>query len=169
MAKSQRFPERRKVGCRATRLSCHLPQNTNYQDVQAVGVAKQDPILLHAAESWLPMLVFLMVTQKTNTTKSTIKAYSTSPWPSSSIISLFKSCILFSPPFLEPWGARRSHANRFTLAFVGYGNGDNGIWSVAVTELMLVARTVSRIPSPRYSCTCQCRCWCAWSPCKSTA
>src|SRR5881628_933360 len=67
----------------------------NYEAVQPVGVAKQDPILLHEAESWLPMLVFLMVIQKTNTTKSTIKAYSTSPWPSSSIISLFKSCIYF--------------------------------------------------------------------------
>src|SRR5437870_4482485 len=31
-----------------------------------------------------------------------------------------------------------------------------GFGSVAVTELMLVARTVSRIPSPRCSCTCQC-------------
>src|SRR5437867_5561846 len=70
-------------------------QNTNYEAVQPVGSAKQLPILLHEAESWLPMLVFLMVTQKTNTTKSTIKAYSTSPWPSSSIISLFKSCIYF--------------------------------------------------------------------------
>ena len=169
MAESQRFPKRREVALLGDSVELPPAQNTNYEAVQAVGAAKQDPISLHEAESWLPMLVFLMVTQKTNTTRSTIKAYSTSPWPSSSIISLFKSCILFSPPFLEPWGARRSHANRFTLAFVGYGNGDNGIWSVAVTELMLVARTVSRIPSPRYSCTCQCRCWCAWSPCKSTA
>src|SRR5437870_8468774 len=78
-------------------------QNTNYEAVQPVGSAKQLPILLHEAESWLPMLVFLMVTQKTNTTKSTIKAYSTSPWPSSSTMSFFKSCI-YSPPSF--WGAR---------------------------------------------------------------
>ena len=69
----------------------------NYEAVQPVGVAKQDPILLHEAESWLPMLVFLMVTQKTNTTKSTIKAYSTSPWPSSSTNSLFKSSTYLTP------------------------------------------------------------------------
>ena len=116
MAKSQRFSERREVGCRATRLICHLPQNTNYQDVQVAGAAKQDPILLHEAESWLPMLVFLMVTQKTNTTKSTIKAYSTSPWPSSSTMSFFKSCI-YSPPLLWGGNAREVPGKRGTLLF----------------------------------------------------
>ena len=78
----------------------------NHEAVQPVGVAKQDPILLHEAESWLPMLVFLMVTQKTNTTKSTIKAYSTSPWPSSSTNSLFKSSTYLTP-FLLKVGTRR--------------------------------------------------------------
>src|SRR5438093_8996006 len=88
----------------------------NYEAVQPVGVAKQDPILLHEAESWLPMLVFLMVTQKTNTTKSTIKAYSTSPWPSSSTMSLFKSCI-YSPPLLWGANAREVPGKRGTLSF----------------------------------------------------
>ena len=78
----------------------------NHEAVQPVGAAKQDPILLHEAESWLPMLVFLMVTQKTNTTKSTIKAYSTSPWPSSSTNSLFKSSTYLTP-FLLKVGTRR--------------------------------------------------------------
>ena len=88
----------------------------NHEAVQPVGVAKQDPILLHEAESWLPMLVFLMVTQKTNTTKSTIKAYSTSPWPSSSTMSFFKSCI-YSPPLLWGGNAREVPGKRGTLLF----------------------------------------------------
>jgi hypothetical protein len=62
------------------------------------------------------MLVFLMVTQKTNTTKSTIKAYSTSPWPSSSTMSLFKSCI-YSPPLLWGGNAREVPGKRGTPLF----------------------------------------------------
>jgi hypothetical protein len=60
--------------------------------------------------------VFLMVTQKTNTTKSTIKAYSTSPWPSSSTMSFFKSCI-YSPPLLWGGNAREVPGKRGTLLF----------------------------------------------------
>ncbi len=98
------IPFPRSYNNRAIGLATNL--HKNHEAVQPVGVAKQDPILLHEAESWLPMLVFLMVTQKTNTTKSTIKAYSTSPWPSSSTNSLFKSSTYLTP-FLLKIGTRR--------------------------------------------------------------
>ena len=143
MAKSQRFPERREVGCRATRLSCHLPQNTNYQDVQVAGAAKQDPILLHEAESWLPMLVFLMVTQKTNTTKSTIKAYSTSPWPSSSTMSFFKSCI-YSPPLLWGGNAREVPGKRGTLLFRLLTRKHQNNFAVAGKNTLIIWRQIQK-------------------------
>jgi hypothetical protein len=40
-----------------------------------------------------------MATQNTKATRTTIKVYSTKPWPSSSTQRRFKSSIVTSPPF----------------------------------------------------------------------
>ena len=118
-------------------------QNTNYEAVQPVGSAKQLPILLHEAESWLPMLVFLMVTQKTNTTKSTIKAYSTSPWPSSSTMSFFKSCI-YSPPLLWGANAREVPGKRGTLLFRLLTRKHQNNFAVAGKNTLIIWRQIQK-------------------------
>ena len=118
------------------------PKKTNY-DVQTAGAAKQDPILLHEAESWLPMLVFLMVTQKTNTTKSTIKAYSTSPWPSSSTMSFFKSCI-YSPPLLWGGNAREVPGKRGTLLFRLLTRKHQNNFAVAGKNTLIIWRQIQK-------------------------
>jgi hypothetical protein len=61
--------------------------------VQLDGSLTQTVTLLQPLASSLPMFVFLMATQNTNATKTTIKVYSTKPWPSSSIKSRCKSSI----------------------------------------------------------------------------
>jgi hypothetical protein len=67
--------------CRMTVSTARIPGIDHNNHVQAVGAAKQDEILLHEAESWLPTLVFFTASQNMNTTRSRIIEYSTNPWP----------------------------------------------------------------------------------------
>src|SRR5690349_9093715 len=69
-------------------------QDTFYEDeVQDDGSLTQTVTLLQPLANSLPMFVFLMATQKTKATKTTIKVYSTKPWPSSSTNKRFKRSI----------------------------------------------------------------------------
>ena len=135
------IPSPRSYNDRAIGLAANL--HKNHEAVQPVGAAKQDPILLHEAESWLPMLVFLMVTQKTNTTKSTIKAYSTSPWPSSSTMSFFKSCI-YSPPLLWGANAREVPGKRGTLLFRLLTRKHQNNFAVAGKNTLIIWRQIQK-------------------------
>lgn len=71
----------------------------DYEDEEQFAASPtQAVILLQPAANPLPMLVFLIATQKTRATRTTIKVYSTKPCPSSSTNKRFKSSILISPP-----------------------------------------------------------------------
>ena len=67
---------------------------------QLAGVPTQAVTLLQPLAKPLPIFVFLIATQKTRATSTTIKVYSTKPWPSSSTNKRFKSSMYRSPPFL---------------------------------------------------------------------
>ena len=67
-------------------------------DVHASGVPTQAVTLLQPLANWLPMFVFLIATQKTKATRTTIRVYSTKPWPSSSTKRRFRSSMNHSPP-----------------------------------------------------------------------
>ena len=67
-------------------------------DVHASGVPTQAVTLLQPLANWLPMFVFLIATQKTKATRTTIRVYSTKPWPSSSTKRRFRSSMNYSPP-----------------------------------------------------------------------
>lgn len=65
--------------------SCRALQCGFYElESQPAGELTQLAILLVPLASWSPMLVFLIATQNTKATSTTIKVYSTKPWPSSS-------------------------------------------------------------------------------------
>ena len=69
-------------------------QDTFYEDeVQDDGSLTQTVTLLQPLANSLPIFVFLMATQKTKATKTTIKVYSTKPRPSSSTNKRFKRSI----------------------------------------------------------------------------
>src|SRR6266480_1119384 len=73
----------------------------NYEaESQLDGLPTQAVTLLHPELKPLPISVFLMATQKTRATKTTINVYSTKPWPSSSTSNRLKSSLIwFHPPF----------------------------------------------------------------------
>ena len=57
----------------------HKPDKSYEDEVQLSGVPTQAVTLLQPLAKPLPMLVFLMATQKTSATRTTIKVYSTKP------------------------------------------------------------------------------------------
>ena len=79
-------------------------QDTFYEDeVQDDGSLTQTVTLLQPLANSLPIFVFLMATQKTKATKTTIKVYSTKPWPSSSTNKRFKRSINDFTSFRQKW------------------------------------------------------------------
>src|SRR5947208_9090803 len=71
----------------------------NYEaESQLEGVPTQAVILLQPEAKPLPISVFLMATQKTRATKTTINVYSTKPWPSSSTSNRLKSSLIWFHP-----------------------------------------------------------------------
>jgi len=79
------------LGCRSACL--RHPRQFYEDEVQDEGSLTQTVTLLQPLANSLPMFVFLMATQKTKATKTTIKVYSTKPWPSSSTNKRFKRSI----------------------------------------------------------------------------
>lgn len=87
------------LGCRSACL--RHPRQFYEDEVQDEGSLTQTVTLLQPLANSLPMFVFLMATQKTKATKTTIKVYSTKPWPSSSTNKRFKRSIMISPPSVK--------------------------------------------------------------------
>ena len=87
------------LGCRSACL--RHPRQFYEDEVQDDGSLTQTVTLLQPLANSLPMFVFLMATQKTKATKTTIKVYSTKPWPSSSTNKRFKRSIMISPPSVK--------------------------------------------------------------------
>src|SRR4029078_5696271 len=82
------------LGCRSACL--RHPRQFYEDEVQDEGSLTQTVTLPQPLANSLPMFVFLMATQKTKATKTTIKVYSTKPWPSSSTQRRFKSSMRFT-------------------------------------------------------------------------
>src|SRR6266576_447385 len=71
----------------------------NYEaESQLDGLPTQAVTLLHPELKPLPISVFLMATQKTRATKTTINVYSTKPWPFSSTSNRLKSSLIWFHP-----------------------------------------------------------------------
>jgi hypothetical protein len=89
------------LGCRSACL--RHPRQFYEDEVQDDGSLTQTVTLLQPLANSLPMFVFLMATQKTKATKTTIKVYSTKPWPSSSTNKRFKRSINDFTSFRQKW------------------------------------------------------------------
>src|ERR1044071_3116916 len=85
------------LGCRSACL--RHPRQFYEDEVQDDGSLTQTVTLLQPLANSLPIFVFLIATQNTKATKTTINVYSTKPCPSSSTTKRFKRFIMISPPF----------------------------------------------------------------------
>lgn len=124
---------------------------------QTVGAPKQDAILLHEAEIWLPIFVSFTPSQKINTTRSTINEYSTNPWPFFSRSSLRNTGLLLrayagvSAPVTRQDGYERINGSPVSASFSNprylltidlkiYLHVSNDIFTGLLRYLGLVAR-----------------------------